>query len=155
MEDHGVHGMDAQALLGFFFFICLRTLRTVALFMMSYPVSRVNRFAFNPLALAALVSVLCGLQQISQTSSSSLLASDSALPCWEIATSDVATHSVTCEDESTDSLADEDGEATDSATGDEGATDSVTSEDASTDSLTDEDVATDSATGDEIELDIT
>ena len=70
---------------GFFFFICLRTLRTVAFFMMSYPVSKVNHFAFNPLALAALVNVLCGLQQISQTSSSSLLASDSALLCWEIA----------------------------------------------------------------------
>jgi len=95
--DHGVHGMDAQALLGFFFFICLHTLRTVAFFMISYPVSRVNRFAFNPLALAALVSVLCGLQQISQTSSSSLLASDSALLCWEIASGDVATDSVTCE----------------------------------------------------------
>ena len=155
MEDHGVHGMDAQALLGVFFFICLHTLGTVAFFMMSYPVSRVNRFAFNPLALAALVSVLCELQQISQTSSSSLLASDSALPCWEIATGDAATDSVTCEDESTDSLADEDGEATDSARGDEGATDSVSSEDSSTDSLADEDGATDSATGDEAELDIT
>ena len=104
--------------------------------------------------LAALVSVLRGLQQISQTSSSSLLALDSALPCWENATGDAATDSVTCEDESTDSL-DEDGEETDSATGDEGATDSVTCEDGSTDALADEDGATDSATGDEAELDIT
>ena len=102
--------MDTQALLGLFLFICLRTLRTVALFMKSYPVSRVNRFAFNPLALAALVSVLRGLQQISQTSSSSLLALDSALPCWENATGYVATDSATCEDESTDALADEDGD---------------------------------------------
>ena len=139
----------------FFFFICLHTLRTVAFFMMSYPVSRVNRFAFNPLALAALVSVLCGLQQISQTSSSSLLASDSALLCWEIASGDVATDSATCENQSTDSFADEDGEATDSATRDEGATDSVTSEDGSTDALADEDGATDSTTRDEVELDFT
>ena len=109
----------------------------------------------EPMPLAALVSVLRGLQQISQTSSSSLLALDSALPCWENATGDAATDSVTCEDESTDSLADEDGEETDSATGDEGATDSVTCEDGSTDALADEDGATDSATGDEAELDIT
>ena len=62
---------------------------------MSYPVSKVSRFAFNPLAFAAHVSVLFGLQQISQHSSLSLL--------------DVATDSVTSEDESSDSLADEDG----------------------------------------------
>ena len=154
MEDHGVHGMDTQALLGNLVFIRLRTLSTVACIMKSSPVSKVNRFAFNPLALAALVIVLRGLQQISQTSSSSLLALDSALPCWEDATGDAATDSVTCEDGSTDSLADEDG-ATDSATGDEGATDSVTFEDGSFDALADEDGTTDSATRDEAELDIT
>ena len=122
---------------------------------MSYPVSRVNRFAFNPLALAALVSVLCGLQQISRKPSPSLL--------------DVAADSATCEDGSPDSLADEDVEvadedvqvadadveATDSARGDEGATASTACEDESTDSLADEDGATDSTTGDEAELDIT
>ena len=130
-----------------FFFIRLRTLRTLSSFIMSYPFSRVSRFAFNPLALAALVSVLRGLQQISQNSSLSLL--------------DVATDSVTSEDESSDSLADEDvevadedAEATDSARGDEGATDSVTCEDESADALANEDGASDSATGDEAERDI-
>ena len=106
-----------------------------------------SRFALNPLALAARVSMLRGSQQISQNSSSSLL--------------DVATDSVTSEDESSDSLADEDvevadedAEATDSARGDEGATDSVTCEDESADALADEDGASDSATGDEAERDI-
>ena len=143
-----MHGMDTQTLLGFFF-VRLHTLCTVAFFIRSYPVSWVNRFAFNPIALAALVSVLCELQQISQTSSSSLLGLGSALPCWENATRDAATDSVTCEDESPDSLAHED------ARGDEGATDSVTCEDGSTDALADEDGATDSATGDEAERDAT
>ena len=99
MADHGVHGTDTRALLGLMFFICLSTLRTVAFFIMSCPVSRANRFAFNPLALAALVSVLRGWQQISKASSPLLLALDSALPCWKYATSDAATDSVTCEDE--------------------------------------------------------
>ena len=114
---------------------------------MSYPVSKVSRFAFNPLAFAAHVSVLFGLQQISQNSSLSLL--------------DVATDSVTSEDESSDSLADEDvevadedAEATDSARGDEGAADPVTCEDESADELADEDGASDSATGDEAKQDI-
>ena len=80
MADHGVHGMDTQALLGLFVFICVRTLRTVSCFIMSYPVSRVSRFARNPVAVAAYVSVLFGLQHISQNSSPSLLdlAADSA-----------------------------------------------------------------------------
>ena len=80
---------------------------------------------------------------------------DSALPCWENATGDAATDSVTCEDETSDSLADEDGEATDSARGDEGATDAVTFEDESSDSLADEDSASDSAREDEADPDIT
>jgi len=143
------------------FFVCLHTLCTVASFIRSYFVSRVNRFAFNPIALAALVSVLCELQQISQNSSSSLLGLDSALPCWENATGDAATDSVTCEDESPDSLADEDEEespdslADEDARGDEGATDSVTCEDGSSDALADDDGATDSATRDEAERDAT
>ena len=142
-----MHGMDTQTLLGFFFFIRLCTLHTVSSFIMSYPVSKVRRFAFNPLAFAAHVSVLFGLQQISQNSSLSLL--------------DVATDSVTSEDESSDSLADEDvevadedAEATDSARGDEGAADPVTCEDESADELADEDGASDSATGDEAKQDI-
>ena len=87
--------MDTQALLGNLFFIHLRTLSTVACSLKPSPVSKVNRFAFNPLALAAPVIVLRGLQQISQTSSSSLLALDSALPCWEDTTGDAATDSAT------------------------------------------------------------
>ena len=128
---------------------------------MSYPVSKVRRFAFNPLAFAAHVSVLFGLQQISQNSSSSLLGLHSALPCWGNATGDAATDSVTCEDESPDSLADEDEEespdslADEDARGDEGATDSVTCEDGSSDALADEeDEAERDATGDEAERDI-
>ena len=146
MADHGVHGMETLSLL-FCFLHAFEHIAHCCLFTMSYPVSRVNRFAFNPLALAALVSVLRGLQQISQKSSLSLL--------------DVATDSVTSEDESSDSLADEDvevadedAEATDSARGDEGATDSVTCEDESADALADEDGASDSATGDEAKQDI-
>ena len=88
------------------FTICLRTLRTVSAFIMSYPVSRVSRFACNPAAVAASKVVIRGLQQISQRSSSSLL--------------DVAADSTTCEDEASDALADEDGdEAKRDATGDE------------------------------------
>ena len=99
MADHGVHGMGTQALLGFVVFICLRTLHTVSPFIMSYHVSRVIRFACNPVAVAAYGSVLRGLKQISQHPSSSLL--------------DVAADSATCEYESTDSLADEDVEVAD------------------------------------------
>ncbi|MDA8583252.1 hypothetical protein N9L68_03440 [bacterium] len=113
-----------------------------------------SRFACNPAAVAAAVSVLRGLQQISQHSSSSLL--------------DVAADSATCEDVSNDSLADEDVEvadeyvevageyveATDSARGDEGATDAATFEDGSADALAGDDGASDSATGDEAEPDI-
>ena len=75
----GVHGMDAQTLLGNPFFIRLRTLRTVSCCMKSYPDSKINRFGFKPLALAARVSLLRGWQHISQTSSS-LSALVSALP---------------------------------------------------------------------------
>ena len=128
-----------------------------AFFIRSYPVSRVNRFAFNPLALATCVSVLCELQQLSQKSSSSLLGLDSELSFSVNATGDAATDSVTCEDESPDSLADEDEEespdslAHEDARGYEGATDSVTCEDRSSDALADDDGATDSATRDEAE----
>ena len=98
------HSLDTvSSLLGNLFVIRLRALSTVACSWKSSPVSKANRFAFNPLALAALVIVLRGLQQISQTSSSSLLALDSALPCWEDATGDAATDSVTCEYGSTGS----------------------------------------------------
>ena len=151
MADHGVHGMDTQALLGFVFFICLRTLRTVSSFIMSYPVSRVSRFARNHVAVAASVSVLFGLQQISQNSSPSLLdvAADSAED------DSLADEDVDVADEDVE-VADEDVEATDSARGDEGATDSATGEDESIDALTDEDgdKVNRGATGDDAERDI-
>ena len=115
---------------------------------MSYPVSRVSRFARNPVDVAASVSVLFGLQQISQNSSPSLLdvAADSAED------DSLTDEDVEVADEDVE-VADADVEATDSARGDEGSTDSATGEYESIDALTDEDgdnVKRD-ATGDEAE----
>ena len=125
--------MDTQAP-GCCYSYVLRTLRTVSSFIMSYPVSEVSRFARNPFAVAASVSVLFGLQQISQNSSPSLndVSADSAED------DSLADEDVEVADEDVE-VADEDVEATDSARGDEGATDSVTCEYGSTDALADED----------------